>query len=112
MKLTRQAYLEDFEGKDIWVKCYHKREEYDMYIRVVRFLDSRTIDYTSIPAWFMDEHTLEMASMDDALEGMDEIYVARISDLDIIYPFEAYTTDEIRDEIIALGKHSPFDGWV
>lgn len=106
--------LLDFIGTDIWVKCWDRYNKWVMYIHALDYekdyLGRVVLRYAQIPDYFIDEHTLEMASKDEALEQVYEEYSMQLNYFDIISPIEVATTDEIID-IINECSGDPFSEW-
>lgn len=90
--------LKEFTGKDIWVKCFNLKYDYDCYIRILKYNSyNEHIVYYEIPDFFVDEISLEMFSKDEALESLSTTYVGYAYDFQVIAPYDFVTTQEVMD---------------
>ena len=90
--------LREFAGTDLWVKCYNRACDWEEYIRILECVGFRAI-YTAVPDFFLDNHTLEMATRDEALEEVELEHRGSILQFDIIHPMDVATTQEVIDTI-------------
>ena len=109
--IDENTSLLDLIGSDLWVKCWDRYNKWVMYIHPLDYekdyLGRIILRYSQIPDFFIDEHTLEMLTKEEALESVQEEFYAQLNYFDIISPVDTATTDEIID-IINECNGTPF----
>jgi hypothetical protein len=92
--------LWEYLGKDAWVKCYNKRDDYPCYIKVERISQlDESMQYYEVAAFIVDERILEMYTRDEAMESMEYLHTGYTWDFEILSPYDYATTEEIVNSI-------------
>ena len=89
--------LDNFVGKDIWVKMYCYKSEGTYYIRVLS-IEGDTVNYNQV-YWKYVENTDTFITDIITQEDLDRIlfreYSRNRNNFEILKPFKSYSTEEI-----------------
>ena len=103
--------LLDYEGEDVWVKCYDREFDWECYIKVLRIQDRYgkhpRMNFYSIGHWVVDDGALEMLTKEEVLEELWYPHWEYICNYKVIQPIEVCTTQELLD-IINSCADTPF----
>ena len=100
---SRQLTFKDIEGKDLWLKCYHDLDEYDVYVKVLKVFKNygcpEQMKYIEVPAMYINEHNLEMLTLEEAIDELGHWHVDDLIHFKVCKPIDLLTTDEIYYEL-------------
>ena len=99
--LDRRSYsLNDFVGKDTWVRVYRKRSTFQYYIKVLRIygkfdadagMHITCVDYRAVLAVLIDTNTL--LEKDDPY--IERVWTSDLDNIELISPLEILSDDEV-----------------